>query len=323
MAAKDTLNIRIRQIEDLAEKTGDPATIDRLRAALRGRDHHLVAAAARVAGQARLTELAGDMAEAFERFMINPVATDKTCVAKTAIIEALNAMEAVSPSLCRLGVRHVQMEPAWGPPVDAADKLRGQCGLGLAQCGDPDAPYELVTLLMDKEPYPRRVAVAALESIGNLASELLLRLKALQGDEDVGVMGDCFSTLMRLDAGRSISFVAGFLEDENMQVAEEAALALGESHRPDCLEILLAARKNRPDEPWRRMMLLPIALTRLDTAFEELRRVIDEEHERMALAAVEAAGLFRDDPELVTALGKAVTGRKSRPLSEAFRKVFP
>ena len=53
----------------------------------------MVADAAEIAGWRIILVLAPDLVAAFDRFMIEPVETDKVCRAKIAIVEALNKIE--------------------------------------------------------------------------------------------------------------------------------------------------------------------------------------------------------------------------------------
>lgn len=72
-----------RALEDMLAALGGlrrqpvtDATIAALRHALRGKVSHVVATAAQVSGELGLRVLAGDLATAFERFLVNPVKMD-------------------------------------------------------------------------------------------------------------------------------------------------------------------------------------------------------------------------------------------------------
>ena len=85
-----------------------------------------------------------------------------------------------------------------------------------------------MTLLADPEIAARAGAVRALGESGQSEAMLLLRLKALLGDDEE-IMGECFAALLRLAPAPSLEFVADFLHSSSDEVAERAALALGES----------------------------------------------------------------------------------------------
>ena len=93
-----------------------------------------------------------------------------------------------------------------------------------------DVLLELTTLLMDREPEPRRTAAQNLGlALPSEASELVLRLKVLAGDESPEVLGDCFSSLLFLAPERSFDFVVGFLACGSPDVVQAASIALAQS----------------------------------------------------------------------------------------------
>src|SRR5690242_9421688 len=70
-----------------------------LRKKVGDRSNLVVASAAAIVGENGLVELAKDLEEAFERFMVNPIRDDKLCRAKTAIVQALDRMEHQDPGV--------------------------------------------------------------------------------------------------------------------------------------------------------------------------------------------------------------------------------
>jgi hypothetical protein len=61
-----------------------------LRKSIGDRSNLLVAAAAVIAGENALVELAKDLEVAFDRFLVNPLKGDKLCRAKIAVVQALD-----------------------------------------------------------------------------------------------------------------------------------------------------------------------------------------------------------------------------------------
>jgi HEAT repeat protein len=212
----------------------------------------------------------------FVRLMRDPAKLDPACKALNAIAEALVTLGESAPEAYFAGVRHIQKEGSFGPPVDVASKLRGLCARGLVRCAHPDALLEAVTLLADPEVPARVGAVQALADSGSPAAELVLRLKALQGD-DADVMGECFTALLAITPGRSVEFVANFLNAPSPAVIEAAALALGESRSAKALPLLQEAWNRHPRQALRKTILLAIALLRSDeaVAFLLMRRERD------------------------------------------------
>src|SRR4029077_234430 len=142
-------------------------------------------------------DLAQEMVTAFGGFMIDPIENDKTCAGKTAIVRALNALDFQEPEVFLAGIRHVQLEPAWGGAQDTAAELRADCAMAVVRLGHPRANILLTDLLADSERVVRIAAAQALAASGSNASLLLLRLKARLGDRDPEVTGECLTGLMR------------------------------------------------------------------------------------------------------------------------------
>ena len=141
----------------------------------------------------------------------------------------------------------MQKEPAWGKPIDTAATLRGICGRALIAMGHHDAFRWHAVLLADPEPMTRALAVETLGGVPDERAELLLRCKiAREPDPDppmerpaggrepeTNVEMDAFDGLMRIAPGESFDFVATYLRDEDRDRVSGAALALGQTHRPE------------------------------------------------------------------------------------------
>ena len=76
------------------------------------------------------------------------------------------------------------MEPVWGGTADTAADVRGTCALGLVATGYPRALVAIAQLLYDAEPDTRVGAIRAAANGAPREAELLLRSKALAGDEE-------------------------------------------------------------------------------------------------------------------------------------------
>ena len=173
----------IRAIRD-AEPSESHKT--ELKRHLGDRSNLVVATAATLAGERAPLELAGDMEAAFDRFLIDPVKSDKLCRAKIAIVQALDKIEHLKRDIFEKAARHIQREPAFGPPVDTAAPLRGAALFALARIGGSDYHCLLVDAFTDPEKDVRIAAAQALAYVGTEAAGLVLRLKARLGDADAG-----------------------------------------------------------------------------------------------------------------------------------------
>jgi hypothetical protein len=291
-------------------------------AALREKSNHVVARAADLAGEQELRELVPELEAAFVRFLERGAERDKTCAAKIAIARALDRMEARAEEVFRAGIRCVQMEPAYGPPVDTAASLRAISAAGLARSRDPEVVLELVELLVDREKIARMGAAQALGVTGVRDAIPVLRLKALAGDPEAEVLGECFTSLLVLDPQPSLDFTARFLAAEEAPVREVAALSLGQSRLPRALEILRAAYSKGQDRELSRVLLLAMAVMRMPAATDALLELVASGRFPGAGEAVAALAVFRDDPVLVDRLTAAVDRAIAAGGSERLRRVL-
>ncbi|MCU0521651.1 MAG: hypothetical protein MUF84_13280, partial [Anaerolineae bacterium] len=131
MGRSQRLEDQLAALTALRSEPTSQETRAALRKALALRNSPAVARAADFVGEFLLSELEPDLAQTFERLMVNPTKTDPGCAAKTAIVEALYRLEAYRPETYLAGIGHVQMEPVWGGREDTAAKLRGMSALGL------------------------------------------------------------------------------------------------------------------------------------------------------------------------------------------------
>src|SRR5207302_8774630 len=115
---------------------------------------------------------------------------------------------------------------------------RGHCALGRGRLKLPDRLRHVAGLLHDRDKRARAGAARALGGAGALAAIPLLRFKARLGDREPEVMGECFSALLALDPGDSLSFVSRFLHSASADVQEAAIFALAEIRSPDTFGIL-------------------------------------------------------------------------------------
>jgi HEAT repeat protein len=287
------------------------------------KSNHVVAAAAATAERLEIAALAPDLAAAFERLMRDPAKLDPGCKALIAIVLALVALEDPAAKVYFAGVRHVQKEGSYGPPIDVAAPLRGASARGLARMGHPDALLECVTLLADPEIPARTGAARAIADSGRPDGVLLLRLKALLGDQEVEVIGECFTALLHLDPVGSLDFVAKFLAADDPELSTLAALALGESHISAAFPILRDAWQRGGSQEQRRTLLSAIGMLRNDDALQFLLAILGDESPSVAATALPALALYARD-ETVSARIRQIIGDRAEPaLDSAFRREFP
>ena len=302
------------QLDRLAELRGQPPSPEgRAEAAkcLNSKMNLVAAKAARIAGEWQAAELTPELVAAFDRFMVKPEITDKGCAAKIEILKALCKLEYSSPSVFRRGLQHIQMEPTWGGSVDTAAEVRALGAMGLAQTDYPEALEEILPLLLDPERDARIGALRAIAASGLPGGVLLLRLKALSGDEPE-VLGECFAGLLRAAPTPSPEFVAKFLDHREEAVVEAAALALGDSRLENAFAVLRDALERTRALPLRRRtLMLAIALLRRESAIDYLLDLVQNGEGQTSADAVASLAMYGQDPNLQERLDRARRTRTS------------
>jgi hypothetical protein len=278
--------------------------------------------AAKVAGELRATAVVPDLVAAFHKLMADAPRLDKRCAALTEIATALYELDSDDPDPYRIGLTHVQMEASFGPPVDAAAKLRGLCAQGLLRTRYANALHDVVPLLVDREPEARLGAVKALATNGGEAGVLLLKLKVHTGDSEPEVMGECFTGLLAADPDRSLSLVAKYVDDEDEALAEAAILALGQSKDERAFEVLKEKWQRTVGGPLRQVLLVAMALSRLEPAIAYLLSIVEDSNPRTAAQAMEALASYRSSERVRSSLAKIVEERNERLITEAFARHF-
>lgn len=255
------------QLEELDKLRGDPeGSAAALPRYLLDKSNYMVAKAAKIATDLNLTALTPALLSALDRFYKDE---DKQCWAKNALVDALHALGySESPPYLR-GLRHIQMEPVWEKSIDTAGPLRARCAVALPECRDlrdVEVLRHLLESLVDSEKTVRAEAARAIGRIPRDEAALLLRLRALQGDEEPEVLGACFEALLGIEGAGGIAFVERFLERDE-PTAGEAAIALGLTHEAEAFAILTRAwERNRRRVQLAAVILTAMALTNLPEA---------------------------------------------------------
>lgn len=321
MARRDPIEERLAHLAALRQEDDGDKVRSELEAALvQKRSGLLVAKAAELVAELGVDGLAEQMEGAFPRLLVDPLKRDKGCLAKTALAKALVELERPASEIFLAGVHYVQLEPVWGGSTDAASALRGWCAHGLVRMRHGEAMLEIAPLLVDPERPARIAAAEALGDSGQLAAEALLRLKIHSGDEEPEVVGECFTSLLRLEPERSLPFVGRFLADGDPAVAEGAALALGESRREEAIDLLQDRLEVTVDADVRRALYLALALTRRERAIDLLVKEVESGPSGRAAQALRALALHRFDDGLRERLRELVVARRDRVLEKVWEE---
>ena len=322
MAKSDPIERALDRLGELRSVEPSESVSDEIRAFLRHRSNLVVAKAAKVARELRIAALLPEMVAGFDRLMKDAPRLDKRCAATTELLTALYEMDYDEPAPYLRGLKHVQLEGSFGPPVDEAAKLRAVSAQGLLRTRYPEALAEIVPLLVDREPAARAGAVRALAANGGEAGVLLLRLKVLTGDSEVAVLADCFAGLLATSPGKSVCFVARYVDSEDEGVAEAAMLALGESRLNAAYDALREKWERTVGSPARKTLLVAMASSRLDDAVAFLVSLVGSASPQTAGDAIEALSIFRHNERVTNVVREALAERKDKQLRERFVQEF-
>ena len=321
MSKPDPTEQALERLSAFKTETNDAALAEQLKAFLANRSNQVVAKAAKIARERRLTQLVPDLVKTFDRLMADPAKLDKRCAAVTEIAMALYEMDYLDADVYCKGVAHVQMEASFGPPVDVAATLRGISAQGLVRTRYPRALEKVVSLLVDPQPPARVGAVRALATNGGEAGALVLRLKALVGDRDIDVVAECFAGLLAAERDAAVEFVAGFADSDG-EVCEAAILALGASRLPKAIEILKERWERTVHGSLRKALLLALATSRDEAALSFLISLLDSTNVETATNIITALAVHRNSERIRQAVSQAIDRRREPALVDAFRRDF-
>ncbi|MBC7927638.1 MAG: hypothetical protein H7039_18480 [Bryobacteraceae bacterium] len=317
---------QVERISSLRHEAVSEALVTELRKALGNRNNYMVSKAAAVVAHHRLQELIPQLRTAYDRFFVDAVRSDPQCWAKIALARAMAELDDYEEPDCFVrGIQHVQMEPVWGKHVDTAGPLRAQCCLALVNCRTVPSDEMLrilVTALADAEPGVRSESAHAMEELGRIEGALVLRLKALVGDEEPEVTGACLRAVLAIEAGTALSFVCKFLERDE-DVATEAALALGLSRLPGVVAPVIVRYRRELDASRATVFLTALAVSQKEDAMEFLFTVVEREKPERAVAAIEALASVRaGDVAVRDKVSAAVSRNGDSRVAASFDKKF-
>lgn len=312
MAIEDTL----AQIGRMTAPLSDDNRAE-LRRLLRDKRSLVVTRAARAMGRSGEAGFREELAAAFARLLALPGSADPVCRAKEEIVEALEALGHPDAAPFVTGARYQQWEPVYGGRADTAVGLRAKCAETLARLNATETPFVLTDLLADDAPTPREAAAKGIAYWSGESAELLLRLRVRTGETHPNVLRACFAGLITLDPDRGVAFAAEHLSADT-EVAEVAALALGESRADAAWEALRRAWDDLTNFELASTLLLAIALTRRDDAFDHLLGILRDGAKRHALQAAESLALYAHDDRRRAGINDALAARGDEGVREAF-----
>jgi HEAT repeat protein len=321
---KQAFDRKLEALESLRSAPESSSTAGQLRHALKDRNNYFVSRAAAIAAERQQRPLIPDLLNAFARFLDNPVKSDPQCWAKNAIAKALKDLEHDNPDVFLKGISHFQLEPVWGGRADTAATLRGTCALALVGCRLEDLQILtcLSDALADPEKSVRMDAARAVAQLSRPEGVLLLRLKALLGDQEAEVTGQCFASYLGLAPWEAVSFVARFLDHSDLEIRIEAASALGESREAEAAVILRTYWERCREPELRSAILVSLGASPCRDAAEFLLSVLSEDPIPTAAEAMAALASSRYKSETRERAATIVAERNESVLRRVFEEGF-
>lgn len=313
LAALDALDAK------LDPKTAAPG----LAKALGDRSNFIVAKAAMIVAHGHLRELLPQLIGAFER-LIDNVDDDAGCRGKNALAKALKDLDVHDPAPFLRGLAHHQLEPVWGGTTDTAGLLRATCAQALVACDiDPTTLLERLTdSFVDADKAVRMDVAIAIAQLGRPESALLLRLKALCGDAEPEVIGQCLLSLLDLAPVEAVAFVARFLRASDPRVGFEAVNALAQSRSPEAIEHIGAFWSGDVPFDLRRSTVAALTGSPLVQTADFLLKLIAYEDDHIAVDALTALAASRFRAAFRDRASAEVAKRQSETLDRAFQNSF-
>ncbi|HSU87644.1 MAG TPA: HEAT repeat domain-containing protein, partial [Terriglobia bacterium] len=118
------------------------------------------------------------------------------------------------------------------------------------------------------------------------------------GDRRPHVIGQVFDSLLQLETEKAVPFVARFLESENPEICDEAALALGNSRLASAVKILMNTWQQARGSEFRSVLLRALSVSRQESALQFLLELVAKGSDRDSAAALDALHLHKDSDEI-------------------------
>jgi hypothetical protein len=293
----------------------------KIRAALQSKHNRLVSKAAKLCGEQHLYEFVDELKAAFQHFTDKPD-KDKGCFAKKSIIKTLYDLDYIDDDFYATAIAVKQYEPVWGGHADSAVDVRCWSAFGLTLSANSRIVFPLLALLHDDEPQARLGAVKAISSINPSTAELLLREKALDGDEDAYVIGECFDQLMSIEPDYSLAFVAGYLDHDEEEIREYAALALAHCGDPLAFAALKNAFEANSFGMQSGKLIEAMALHRSQQAIDYLLDLLQEAEISQASAIIQSLSLYKSNDTLRKRILNIIATRAGNRLQKVFEEYW-
>ncbi len=320
MPARDPFAEGMAQLREVRRHPNSPENRLILENLLSSKHNLVVARAADAAADLERHELVPVLVREFDRFLVDPLVTDKTCQAKIAIAGALIRLGGGDAVLLK-AVKHVQREASGGDAIDTAAELRAAAAVALAERRHPRALDVAAELLADIEPHARQGAIRALQALPSEGAAALLKFKVLIGDREDEVVADAIKGMLVTDP-ETLSLATPFLSDRP-RLASMTAFSIAEARPPRAFEALRDAYQERDEDAFRAAVIASLGLLRDERCFDLFLEVIAAASDDVALAALAGAAAFVRDGKARERLAKAAASNPAPATRAALESALP
>ncbi len=320
--ASMTSDQKLAALSDLFDESDQQVLTVALKTYLADKHNRVLAKAAQLVEEKLLYELEPELKQAYQRMLPDAVKKDANCIAKSAIMHTLVTLDSDDVDFYLAGLRYQQQEPVWGGSVDTAVDIRCSSAMGLISTTYLRAMIELVGLLNDSEASARAGAIRAMRYGQPYEAALVLRQKIMQGDSEVEILGECFITLLQVEPQHSLPLISRYLEEDDEDLYELAALALGQSHLDDALLRLQEAWKETFSihQRQRQVIIRAVVQHRSDEAFDWLLSILMTGDESLVNSIIEQLSLYKGNVKLKLRLKKLLVEIDDKGHLDVFEK---
>jgi hypothetical protein len=313
------LSNSLTQLEREPERLSSGEARALLATALASRDQQAVQQAAKLIAAHTLSEHEQALQQAYRELSGERAGSDPGCLAKEALLQALDALEHTDGELFAGAASYIQLESGKLKGRDSAGRVRARAVLGLARLGHQDLLLILGARLGDDDASVRLSAARALAHRQQRDGAGLLLLKLAVGDTEAEVLVEALRGLFTLAPDFALPCARSLL-GRGEEASALALRALGTAASDAAIELLETELATRALASDRREVIDALGLSLRPLARESLLGLLRSGRSSDAEAALAALSIHRYDPRLVEQVREAVSG--SRELSGRFAELY-
>lgn len=312
-------------VADLGELAGapdvsTPASLALLREALGSSQQRAVVQAAELVGKHGVASLVPALAEAYRSLAGAKAEQDAGCLAKEALVIALEALESNDAGLFAAAAGCRQLERSKNLERETAARVRARGLIGLARVGHPDFLLLAGAGLGDRDASLRLTAARVIGHRGQYEGAGLLLLRLHASEELPEVASECLRSLLMLAPEHAVGYASNALRVASESEREHLLHALGSANDERAIELLTGELDRVSLASDRAQVIEAIGLSRRASARALLLTLLRESAPAEANVALSALAIHRYDPRLREQLVEG--SAHSRELSRRVRELL-